>query len=87
MIVKTIAATYGRKVNLGDYNSSHVEMTLWADLEEGESEEQAAIALREMARNNVMDELSRLMPQLKAKVEDLFMGLPTEVQEMINNAD
>lgn len=32
MRLKEISATYGRKVNLGDYNSQHVEITLWAEL-------------------------------------------------------
>ena len=81
MILKTISATYGRKMNLGDYNSAHAEITLWAELEEGDSEEDSAIALREMARSNVMNELGRLDRSLKAKTEDLFMGLPKELKE------
>lgn len=87
MIVTTISAKYSRKLNLGDFNSAHAEVTLWADLEEGENEEVAVIALREMARNNVMNELGRVDQRLKAKTQDLFMGLPAEVKEMVKNAD
>ena len=83
MLLKTIAATYGRKINMGDYNSAHVEMTLWADIDEGDDPATAAEALRQMARNNVMAELARLQPQLAAKVQDLFMGLPVEVQAQL----
>lgn len=89
-VVKTMSVTYGRKLNLGDYNSVHSEVTLWVDLEEGDNEEQVALAVRDMARNNVANELGRLVPALKAKTESLFMGLPAEIQEMITeeeNAD
>lgn len=80
MKLKTISVTYERKMNLGDYNSAHVGMTLWADLEEGDSEVKASAALREMARNNVMQELGRFSPNLEAKTAELFMGLPVDVR-------
>lgn len=37
MQLKTVSVTYGRKINLGDYNSATVDCTLWADLDEGEA--------------------------------------------------
>jgi len=83
MKLTAISATYGRKINMGDYNSAHVEMTLWADLDDSDDPAKAAEALRQMARNNVMAELARLQPQLAAKVQDLFMGLPVEVQAQL----
>ena len=83
MKLKTITVTYGRKLNLGDYNSSHVEMSLWAELDEGDCEVAASEALRQMARNNVMSELARLQPKLEAKVQDIFMGLPVDVQKQV----
>ena len=81
MKLKTISVTYGRKLNLGDYNSAHSEVSLWADLEEGDDEAVAADALRTMARHHVMAELANVEPKLKAKVQDIFMGLPVDVQE------
>lgn len=91
MKLKTISTTYGRKMNLGDYNSVHIEMSLWADLEEGEDEAAAAEALRTMTRNQVMAEMARLKPELQAKIEDLFMGLPVAIRESlsleVDNAD
>ena len=83
MKLKTIAATYGRKMNLGDYNSVHAQIELWADLEDGEDEATAADALRQMARNHVMTELARVQPALAAKVQDIFMGLPVTVQSQL----
>lgn len=85
MQLKTISVTYGRKFNLGDFNSIHSEITLWADLDEGDDEALAAEALRTMARNQVMLELARVQPQLEAKVQNIFAGLPTNVQKQIEN--
>jgi hypothetical protein len=87
MKLTAISATYGRKINLGDYNSAHVEMTLWADLEENDDPAASAEALRQMARNNVMQEMARVKPELAAKVQDLFMGLPVDVQAQIQPVD
>lgn len=87
MKLTAISGTYGRKINMGDYNSAHVEMTLWADLDESDDPATSAEALRQMARNNVMAELARLQPQLAAKVQDLFMGLPVEVQAQLSPVD
>lgn len=84
MKITTISGTYGRKLNLGDFNSVHASITLWADLEDGDNEAMATLALREMARNHVMNELGRVDQRLAAKTQDLFMGLPVELQETIN---
>ena len=34
MKITTISVTYGRKFNLGNYESVHLEETVWADLDE-----------------------------------------------------
>ena len=83
MQITTISATYERKHNLGDYNSANIGMSLWAQLEPGEDEAACAVALRDMARNHVMAELSRIDRRLEAKVADLFMGLPVEVRSQL----
>lgn len=87
MKLKTISVTYERKMNLGDYNSVHAGVTLWADLEDGDDEADATEALRQMARNHVMTELARLQPALRAKVENLFMGLPVEVRANLQESE
>ena len=83
MKLTAINVTYGRKLNLGDYNSVHSEVTLFAELEEGDDEAAAAEALRTMARNQVMLELSRCDQRLQAKVADVFAGLPISVQKQL----
>ena len=85
MKLRTISTTYGRKLNLGDYNSDHIEMSLWADLEEGDDEATAAYALRQMARNQVMTEMARVKPELAAKITEIFMGLPVSVQAELSD--
>lgn len=87
MQLKTISVTYGRKLNLGDFNSVHSEVSLWADLEDGDDEASAANALRDMARNQVMLELANLNQKLAAKVETVFAGLPLSVQKQLNGAN
>lgn len=85
MKLKTVSVTYGRKLNLGDFNSVHSEVSLWADLEEGDDEATAAEALRSMARNQVMLELARVEQKLAAKVEGIFAGLPIDVKKQLTN--
>lgn len=81
--IKTISATYERKVNLGDYNSAHIGMTVWADLDESDDEAEVGNGLRQMARHHVMAEMARVMPKLESKVQDIYMGLPISFREEI----
>ena len=84
MKLRTISVTYGRKLNLGDYNSVHSEVSLWADLDDGDDEATATDALRTMARNQVLLELARIEQRLQAKVEGIFAGLPVSVAKQLN---
>jgi hypothetical protein len=60
MTVKTASVTYGRKFNLGGYNSAEIAATLWADIGPDESAEAALGALRELCRGQVREEFMRL---------------------------
>lgn len=79
MQVKTISATYGRKVNMGNYESAHIEVSIWADLDDGENEAEAAELLRQMARHQVVAEVARLSPELAKKLNGKLDGLPMGV--------
>jgi len=81
MIVKTISCTYGRKVNIGDYNSANVEVTYWADVEPEEDLHESMKALWTMAKANVRAQVVPLMTKQTAKVEEAFLGLPVEVRK------
>jgi hypothetical protein len=87
MKLTTISVVYERKLDLGNWNSARVGVTLWAGLDEDDDPAASAEALRQMARNNVMQEMARVKPELSAKVQDLFMGLPVDVQAQITTGD
>lgn len=44
MIIKTISVTYGRKINLGNYNSAEISVTAWADIDNETEDPQSCFA-------------------------------------------
>ena len=80
MKLKTVSITYGRKFNLGDYNSATIDCSLWAELDEEEDEAAAMNALWEMAKNNVKAQAVPLVTKQTANVESIFMGLPVAIR-------
>ena len=81
--VKTVSVTYGRKFNLGDYNSAAIECMLWADVSDDQDLDVAMAALWAMAKENVRAQALPLVNKSKAQVEQVFMGLPLELQEIV----
>lgn len=79
-VVKTVSVTYGRKFNLGDFNSATIDCTIWADIEEGEDLNQVMKDLWEMAKNNVKAQSLPLVQKANMKVEEIFLGLPIEIK-------
>lgn len=78
--VKTVSVTYGRKANLGDYNSATVDCTIWADVDEGDNLDQAMGDLWSMAKENVK---AQLLPLVKngngsSNMAKAFLGLPVK---------
>jgi len=61
MIVKQIAVSYGRTINLGNFNSARLECTMTADLEDAENTNEAALELWEQARDQVKGQCERLL--------------------------
>jgi hypothetical protein len=59
--VKTVSITYERKINLGDYNSATIGLTLWADVDEDEAHDQVVTELQRQARELARDEYRRLI--------------------------
>lgn len=85
--VKTVSVTYGRKFNLGDYNSAAIDCTLWADVSDDQDLDAAMIALWAMAKENVRSQALPLVNKSKAQVEKVFMGLPLELQAAVADSD
>jgi len=65
MIIKTISATYERKINLGNYNIVNLGVTAWADLGEGENAELVIKAVRAYCRENVRAEALQLIEAIR----------------------
>jgi choline kinase len=51
--IKTISVTYGRKFNLGNYESANLEVTFWADVDEAEDIKAATDSLWAQAKENI----------------------------------
>jgi hypothetical protein len=83
--VKTVSVHYGRKLNLGDFNSATVECTVWADVDEGENLDQAMHGLWDMAKENVKAQLVPLNREKSGNgslsTKEFFLGLPIEVKK------
>ena len=56
MFIKTIAVTYQRKFNLGDYNSVELGVSAWASISEGEDEDVCIQILQDKCREAVREE-------------------------------
>lgn len=80
MILRKVTATWGAKYNLGDFNSLHVEVTLDADVEEGETIEQVTSALLDAAKEQVREQAKEVLARRKAQVGEVMAGLPVEVR-------
>lgn len=66
MRIKTVSVTYGRKINLGDYNSAELGLSLWADLDDADSDAESAVKeLQAAARELVRAEYMRIKQQVK----------------------
>lgn len=72
--IKDVTVTYGRKINLGDFNSAHVELTVNAELEDGDDADATMRGLWQMVTNNVKAKAAEFYPKIAA--EELFLGLP-----------
>jgi len=85
-VLKEVSVTYGGKLNLGDFNSAHIEATISALPEEGETPEQVAATLLKTARELVRAEARQLYARRSARVDEIFAGLPVEVRNQISHS-
>ena len=56
MQIREITVTYGGKLNLGDYNSAHVEISITGVLNDGEDARAATAVLFDQAKAAVRDQ-------------------------------
>jgi len=76
MRIKTVSVTYGRKCNLGEYNSATVECSMWADLDVEDDLDAAMRGLWDMAKENVKAQCLPLVNKGKAEVREFYLGVP-----------
>ena len=65
MFVKTIAVSYERKFNLGDFNSATLGCSIWASISEGENEDMCTQLLQDKCREAVREEYRKLLDKSK----------------------
>jgi len=82
MEIREVSVTYGRKLNLGDFNSAHVEITISAALTADEDAHAAMTALWAMATANVKAKAAEFIPKLR--LQEYFLGVPIENEEEAN---
>ena len=66
MRVTSVQIEYGRTINLGDYNNIRVVCMLGADLDDGETAEDALEQLWEQARESVRAQVARVVKRRPA---------------------
>lgn len=76
--IKTVSVTYDRKVNLGDYNSMNVSVTLWADVNDEETSlHEIMESLWGMAKSNVKEQITfKKKANPNINVSETYLGLP-----------
>ena len=85
--VKTVSVTYDRKINLGDFNSATVGITLWADIDEHDDMAQVMSGLWQMATNNVRAKAQTFQRNVEAQAEEIYLGLPVELRTVADKED
>jgi hypothetical protein len=81
MQLKELTVTYGGKLNLGDYNSAHVECSVTALVDEGETVNDVVGQLFQQVKTEVRAQVRELLKKPNSKVESVFAGLPVDVRE------
>lgn len=75
MQVKTVSVTYERKLNLGDFNSAHIGLSVWADVDESDDLDTVMRGLWEMATANVKAKAAEFNPKIRASIKSTFLGI------------
>lgn len=81
MQVKTVSVTYGRKLNLGDYNSADISITIWADVKEDEDPQAALDGLFTQAKSTVKEQAMPLIKGVPMSFTQKETFLGKEVQK------
>lgn len=83
MKITEISVTFGGTLNLGDFNSAKLSVTFSALLDDGDDPDAARSLLMTMAQSAVREKAQELQRGRKARVDEIFAGLPVELQQQL----
>ena len=83
MQIRKVTASYGRTINLGDFNSLRLDATFEADVEPGEDPLDAINHLFAEARAEVKRQALSIVQQNRLRLEEVIRHLPDDVQQQI----
>ena len=83
MKITEISVTFGGTLNLGDFNSAKLSVTFSALLDDGDTPDAARSLLMTMAQSAVREKAQELQRGRKARVDEIFAGLPVELQQQL----
>ncbi len=81
MIVRSISVKYGRKLDLGNFNSATIEELRTGDLEEGDDPAACAAQLFQAAKADVKQQALPLVAKLLDERLDIIANLPPEYRD------
>lgn len=88
--IKTVSVTYGRKINLGDYNSATADCTVWVDVDPADNLDAVMRGLWGMAKENVKAQVAGATAKPNATLKEYYLGLQIaeadvkEIEELAN---
>jgi len=87
MQITSATVTYGRQIQLKPYHGVHLEVTLVANLIEGDNVDEATKALWEKAVKDVQTQAQPLITyykeQAEAEAQKVYNGLPEQVRNQM----
>jgi hypothetical protein len=83
MQITSVTVAFGATVNLGNFSSGRIDVTKTALLDEGEDQKAATAALALECRNEVRGHALDFFKNQGAQIQEIFKGLPVEVQKQI----
>ncbi len=80
MKITTIAVSYERKFNLGDFNSVNLSCSLWAQIDAFEDEDSCVAILQDKCREHVRNEFNKVKSG-SAPVELITINTPLKYDD------
>lgn len=83
MRITSITIAAGRKINLGNYEQAHLELSITAELDDGDDPASVRSQLWAEAKSSLKEQTAPFLKQRQEQVDSVYNGLPADVQEQI----